>query len=315
MHGKLFVEDCATGRSTKTPRTVTQSSKLLLKENDRHGNSIILPVGNKHSTVRHDIDAETNGPRPTRKAVIKLIELLVVIAILFSLLLPAVQQARAPEELNAGTTSSQLGWLCTTTAMCIPPSLQAISLERSTNLILPQGKPALDLPSGTTLDASNYVGIFGYGNVSMGAEKGNSVFYLNSSTRICNITDGTSNTICVGARMHKHDDVPALTTVDSKSTWYAVIPGTPRPAGMAMMVEQAPSLVLGHVGQDAMGIMAAMHQTPHQTKHIVNFSRNHTGGVHFLLCDSPVHFMSESIDYDTFRNPGKRSAESVVVGW
>jgi hypothetical protein len=109
VHGKLFVEDCATGRSTKTLRTVTQSSKLLLKENDRHGNSIILPLGNKHSTVRHDIDAETNDPRSTRKAVIKLIELLVVIAILFSLLLPAVQQARAPRRTQCKNNFKSTG--------------------------------------------------------------------------------------------------------------------------------------------------------------------------------------------------------------
>lgn len=174
-----------------------------------------------------------------------------------------------------------------------------------------------DLPSGTTLGASNYVGIFGYGNVSMAAGNGNGVFYRNSSIRIGDISDGTSTTICVGERMHEHDNVPALTKVDSNSTWYAAIPGTPRPAGMAMamMMEQSPSLVLGHVGQDAMGMMAAMHHTPNHTNHIVNFSSNHTGGVHFLLCDGSVHFMSESIDYGTFRKLGERSDGSIVGEW
>jgi hypothetical protein len=41
---------------------VAQSSKLLLKESDRHGNSIILPV-RKHNTVRHHVDAKTAGSR------------------------------------------------------------------------------------------------------------------------------------------------------------------------------------------------------------------------------------------------------------
>jgi prepilin-type processing-associated H-X9-DG protein len=114
--------------------------------------------------------------------------------------------------------------------------------------------------------------------------------------------------------MHEHDNVDSLTSVDSNSTWYAAIPASPRPAGMvmAMMMEQSPSLVLGHVGQDAMGMMAAMHQTPNSTNHIVNFSSNHTGGVQFLLCDGSVHFMSENVDYDTFRFLGERSDGEII---
>jgi len=170
------------------------------------------------------------------------------------------------------------------------------------------------LTSGTELPASNYVGIFGYGNVSMAPGAGTGVFYRNSSTRIRDITDGTSNTICVGERMHEHDNVDALAQVDANSTWYAAIPASPRPAGMtmAMMMEQSPSLVLGHVGQDAMGPMMAMHHTPNSTNHIVNFSSNHTGGVQFLLCDGSVHFMSENVDYDTFRLLGERSDGEII---
>jgi len=146
-------------------------------------------------------------------------------------------------------------------------------------------------------------------------ETGTGVFYRNSSVAIRDIIDGTSNTICVGERMHEHDNVSALTQVDSNSTWYAAIPGSPRPAGMIMaaMMEQSPSLVLGHVGQDAMGPMVAMQHTPNNTNHIVNFSSNHTGGVHFLLCDGSVHFMSEHIDYSTFRNLGER-ADGEILG-
>lgn len=171
------------------------------------------------------------------------------------------------------------------------------------------------LPSGTELAASNYVGIYGYGSVSMAPGSGTGVFYRNSSTRIRDITDGTSNTICIGERMHEHDNVDALAQVDANSTWYAAIPASPRPAGMVMvaMMEQSPSLVLGHVGQDAMGPMPAMHHTPNNTNHIVNFSSNHTGGVQFLLCDGSVHFMSENIHYDTFRYMGER-ADGQILG-
>ena len=173
------------------------------------------------------------------------------------------------------------------------------------------------LPSGIELASSNYVGIYGYGSVSVNPGIGTGIFYRNSSTRIRDITDGTSNTICVGERIHDHDNVAALTTVDANSTWYAAIPGTQRPAGMAMamMMEESPSLVLGHVGQDATGAMPAMQHTPNNTNHIVNFSSNHAGGVQFLLCDGSVHFMSESIHYDTFRYLGERSDGNTLGEW
>ena len=117
--------------------------------------------------------------------------------------------------------------------------------------------------------------------------------------------------------MHENDNVETLNPVDANSTWYAALPNSPRPAGMMMaaMMEQSPSLVLGHVGQDAMGAMPAMHHTPNSTNHIVNFSSSHAGGVQFLLCDGSVHFMSENIDYDTFRSLGERADGGVIGNW
>ncbi len=171
------------------------------------------------------------------------------------------------------------------------------------------------LPGGIELASSNYVGIYGYGNVSLNPGNGTGVFYRNSSVQFRDITDGTSNTICVGERMHENDNVQTLDPVDANSTWYAALPNSVRPAGMMMvaMMEQSPSLVLGHVGQDAMGMMPAMHHTPNSTNHIVNFSSSHAVGVQFLLCDGSVHFMSDNVHYDIFRWLGERADGNVVV--
>ncbi|NOX54734.1 MAG: DUF1559 domain-containing protein [Planctomycetes bacterium] len=169
--------------------------------------------------------------------------------------------------------------------------------------------------SGTSnsfmLATANYVGILGYGSATRHAgrpvEPG--IFFRNSSVKMRDITDGTSNTICVGERAHRHDFVPTQPPVDASSSWYAAIPGISRPSGMGMMTEAGSSLVLGHVGQPAMPPMMPrpMHHPPGTTNHIVNFSSMHSGGIFFLACDGSVRFLSKHVDYSVFRGLGVRN--------
>ena len=168
---------------------------------------------------------------------------------------------------------------------------------------------------GTTeLASANYVGIYGYGSVTMmpGNPLGKGIFYRNSNTRLGDVSDGTSQTIAVGERTHQHQFVLGMPAVDANSTWYAAIPGLMRPAGMMGMTEASGQLILGHVGQDAMMGMMAMQHTPNTTNHIVNFSSKHTGGCHFVFADGSVHFLSENMDYNTFRYLGTRNDGQVV---
>ena len=168
------------------------------------------------------------------------------------------------------------------------------------------------------MPSSNYVGIFGYGSVTMNAGDGTGVFYRNSHTLFRDITDGTSNTLCVGERRHEHDFVSGGSPIASNSTWYAAIPGVTRPGGMGGMMasttEGPASMILGHCGQTMMmgGMPMQMHANPNQTNHIVHFSSQHVGGVQFLLCDGSVHFLSENVDYSIFRNLGERSDGNVL---
>ena len=153
--------------------------------------------------------------------------------------------------------------------------------------------------------SSNYAGVFGYGSVTMNPGKGTGILYRNSSVKIRDITDGTSNTLAVGERTHD------LT----ESTWYAALPGATVNAGMAampMMTEGSSHLVLGHVGQPAMGMMPAMEHTPNQSGHIVNFWSRHTGGTHFLFCDGSVRFLGENMDYPTYKHSGIKNDGEVV---
>lgn len=161
--------------------------------------------------------------------------------------------------------------------------------------------------------SANYVGVIGYGSVSMtpGSPAGKGAFYRNSRTKLRDITDGTSNSMLVGERTYQHNFVQGATPAAANSTWYAAIPNVERNAGMMsmpMMTEWQGSLVLGHVGQPAMTMpmsMPAMTHTPNTTNHIVNFSSPHKGGIQFLMADGSVHFLSENTHYETYRNLGQ----------
>ncbi|MCA8988237.1 MAG: DUF1559 domain-containing protein [Planctomycetaceae bacterium] len=184
----------------------------------------------------------------------------------------------------------------------------------------PQVFTVTDTASNTyELASANYVGVIGYGSVSMapGNPPGKGAFYRNSNTKLRDITDGTSQAMLVGERMHRHDFVAGMTGVDANATWYAAIPNVSRPAGMMMasMVEWQGSLVLGHIGQPAMTTpmpMPAMNHTPNSTNHIVNFSSLHKGGIQFLMADGSVHFLSENIHFATYQQLGQISDGAVL---
>lgn len=180
----------------------------------------------------------------------------------------------------------------------------------------PNSFQVTDTSSNTfQLPRSNYPGILGYASATMNPGNASGVFYRNSRTKFRDISDGTSNTICVGERKAMHD-FNNQAPVEAFTTWYAAIPNVIRNAGMsgmmASMAEGPASMILGHVGQPAMMSMMQMHSTPNNTNHIVHFSSQHTGGVQFLLCDGSVHFVSENIDYDLFRNLGERGDGNVL---
>ncbi|MEZ6125738.1 MAG: DUF1559 domain-containing protein [Planctomycetaceae bacterium] len=224
-------------------------------------------------------------------------------------ILPQIDQANLTNGVNTNLNASD------------PANLAVVHSTTLTAFLCPTdpAPTVFDVTDGSgntvTLPTSNYPGIVGYANVSANPGQGTGIFYRNSRIRFRDITDGTSLTICVGERMHQHNFNPPMAPVAANSTWYAALPGFKRPAGMMsmpMMQEESPSMILGHVGQDPMMGMPAMHRTPNSTNHIVHFSSQHEGGVQFLLCDGAVRFISENIDYGVFRNLGERADGNVI---
>lgn len=146
----------------------------------------------------------------------------------------------------------------------------------------------------TRLPSATYVGSFG----TEGAEylcsaspfpnaqcKGNGVFSHNSSTRLAELIDGTSNTILVGE--HKSNS-----SLGWNSTWVGFVPEG----------EEATARFLG----------VADHTPNHPASHFDDFSSHHTGGVHFLFGDGRVRFVTQSIDLGLFQGLATKAGGEVT---
>jgi len=155
---------------------------------------------------------------------------------------------------------------------------------------------------------SNYIGVYGYGPISDSPGLGTGVLYRNSEVRFATMLDGSSNTFVVGERSHSL----------AHSTWYAAVPGAVVDSGHETHThslhaygheeqELAPVLVLGHVGDDH------NQHTPNQGEHASNFSSQHPGGVHFVLGDGSVRFLSDSIQLDAYIALGTRAGGEIIT--
>jgi prepilin-type processing-associated H-X9-DG protein len=164
-------------------------------------------------------------------------------------------------------------------------------------------------PSDPEHTASNYVGSFGYGSMTLapGAPVGPGILYRNSHVQSFDIRDGTSHTFVVGERAAVHNFVPGTDPIDAGALWLAVTTGMFRPAGLddaPGYLEGPASFALATVGQDE---PVRVHATHCRTNHIASFSSMHPDGANFLMADGSGHFISSDIDYETYRRLGQRS--------
>jgi prepilin-type N-terminal cleavage/methylation domain-containing protein/prepilin-type processing-associated H-X9-DG protein len=134
---------------------------------------------------------------------------------------------------------------------------------------------------------SNYAGVFGSVEIEDWDEVGNGMFYVNSSVRWSDVTDGTSNTFAVGERRY---DYPG---------------GTRR--GAIWVGKYAESAF-------ASNIWSCVDAPPHKVNGTKEwaFSSAHAGGAYFLLCDGHVQFISESIDGPTYENLADKGDGNVL---
>jgi prepilin-type N-terminal cleavage/methylation domain-containing protein len=121
----------------------------------------------------------------------------------------------------------------------------------------------------------NYIGVFGVNELHDACEhdncRGNGVFYLNKMHKFRDVTDGLSQTVMVGER----------SSAIAPSTWVGVVPHSEHGPGRVVGIGEAPPNF----------DLDAFH----------NFSSFHPGGVHFVLGDGSVHFVSDTIDLGVYQ--------------
>ena len=146
------------------------------------------------------------------------------------------------------------------------------------------------------------------------SNNGRSVMFLNSYTPIANIKDGTSNTMVVSETLVGYTHYMGSSASDNPpSSSYSC------PAGATGSTHKR-----GRTWFDGMNCRDWAYSTlmaPNDTRvecgyssgNCLNAARSyHAGGVHVLLCDGAVRFVSDSIDGDTWHYLGqKRDGETI----
>jgi len=165
--------------------------------------------------------------------------------------------------------------------------------------------PAYVCPSDPEMGgqkSSNYVGASGGGAApDCFTSEGrnfyvNGILYTNSRTRIADITDGSTNVFLVGETRYNS------LTPDGRPRWSASGKGGSSNGLLQNLAGALEQINLFPISKRSTA--GAVSQL---------FGSMHVGGCHFLMADGSVHFVSENIDLDTYRQLGIR-ADSAPVG-
>lgn len=141
------------------------------------------------------------------------------------------------------------------------------------------------------------------------------LFYVNSKTRFRDITDGTSNVLCVGERAWTYkatDGNGVRQTVESKAGLGLVVRATTDSNRSCFGCGYSDALGVAGTGINHNNILSSS-GVFNSTYARSTYSSSHTGGAQFLLADGSVHFLSENLDINVFEHLGER-ADGEVVG-
>jgi prepilin-type N-terminal cleavage/methylation domain-containing protein/prepilin-type processing-associated H-X9-DG protein len=170
------------------------------------------------------------------------------------------------------------------------------------------------------------------------------IFFENSRVRISDITDGTSQTVCISETVHSQLGGPTTWDGVSPTKGFVLTQGndnglngpelTSYPsqcsgAGLALQQTRGSKWLYGAPGHSMYNHIRGPNDAavdcrggiPHSNKtdalwkalsHNVAAHSQHTGGVHALFCDGHVQFVSTNINLPTWQALGSRSRGEVV---
>ena len=163
------------------------------------------------------------------------------------------------------------------------------------NPTIPVPPPTLQITVAIQIAKSNYIGSYGSQWKSQRSEwndrdfRGNGLFGRNSNIGYSAILDGTSNTLAVGER--------------SIQNYAAVWAGSNSWQGCGFADNQ---MVLGTAFYP-LNDLPISSNIDCDGQGSANFSSYHTGGANFLYADGSVHFLSQHMDSEVYRNLAQRN--------
>jgi prepilin-type processing-associated H-X9-DG protein len=152
--------------------------------------------------------------------------------------------------------------------------------------------------------SSNYIGVFGIAEPGVDGE---GVFFRNSFVRTADITDGLSNTLCVGERSIN------LNNGRGQSTWVGSVPGASLwscapdpfdPDSGHCVKEDGSGMTLGHTGEG--------HGPGDPWGDVNQFLSRHGKGSFFLYCDGHVRYLQNAINYQLYKALSTRAWGEVI---
>jgi prepilin-type N-terminal cleavage/methylation domain-containing protein/prepilin-type processing-associated H-X9-DG protein len=151
---------------------------------------------------------------------------------------------------------------------------------------------------------SNYIGVFGIGEPGVSGE---GVFSRGSYMPLTAITDGLSQTLCVGERSEN------LQQGRGMATWVGASPGAnlwscaPNPyepdAGTCVK-EDGSGMILGHTGEG--------HGPGDPYGDVNQFTSRHSKGCFFVYCDGHVSYLRNEMNYQVYKALSTRNWGEII---